>query len=457
MGPYARLKKIQQQAVVENDVQMGVDAQKKFDTLMEQGLYRRLYHEREEFDSFMQDGKQLTNNGFLSNVAREVTAQMELGRSTEEQYREIQRRKFMQRNGLIRFFPSFMHKYVNYLISLRKDPKPAELARNTAVGLFFSMLTIYNTGKRAFTFAFIGNLMALSILLARNQPVSSEPLVDKRAATWSVQSYYAATAISLLFTVPATLITRGLMQLISTVPPKLKWTIAFGAGIITSSIGTSWFEVFEEVGKGGWRWKRSQEGFLPEDMEKELKERLSKKDKTTQAFDFAYDPDVEENAVSQDDDDKREATFDMDMEKEIEHYDNWFKERRDSRKPPLRYLESRNDVVLGTTGGANEPFLPKKPASWMVEPFVQSIKDTNRWREIKPRFVKDYSEFEPIKGPFGFRDKTPEWLRTLSSIYVERTSSRKTLAREYGSYRKTMWRRDRHVVLKPTDGAGKEA
>ena len=59
---------------------------------------------------------------------------------------------------------------------------------------------------------------------------------------------------------------------------------------------TSYYEVFEEKDKNGWRWKRSVDGILPDDVQSKLKEQVfgNADAPLYDTFQFDYNPQIDE-------------------------------------------------------------------------------------------------------------------------------------------------------------------
>jgi hypothetical protein len=96
-----------------------------------------------------------------------------------------------------------------------------------------------------------------------------------------------------------------------------------------------------------------------------------------------------------------------------------------------------------------EPLLAKRRAG---SAYKKSVEGMNKWRGQKPKHKKDTSEFEPIDGPMGFRDKRPEWMELFGNgVFQETGTASKSAARAYGTYRKCMWKLDKKVVLQKCD------
>lgn len=119
-------------------MQMKLDSDKTFYELMDIGYQRRLWAVQQiqypELASV--DAPKTTNTVSSSSIgadsfeirtmmqysARKISNQFELSSTKEEQLKELKRLKLLQRKGLIRLLPQVLHKYVDYLNSLRKGP-----------------------------------------------------------------------------------------------------------------------------------------------------------------------------------------------------------------------------------------------------------------------------------------------------------------------------------------------
>lgn len=100
-------------------------------------------------------------------------------------------------------------------------------------------------------------------------------------------------------------------------------------------------------------------------------------------------------------------------------------------------------------------FVP--PPNWLSSAYSKGLKKLTPWRSAIPKYKKDVTEFTFTTGPFGFRDKHPTWLDLFNvEIWEEQLSVSRKLARAFGTYRKTMWKIDKDVQLKPCDGADKD-
>ena len=144
------IRKIRSTATQENDIQRKVDSDKTFYELMDIGYQRRLWAVQQiqypELTSL--DAPKTTTDTFSSSSssssssigadsfeirtmmqysARKISNQFELSSTKEEQLKELKRQKLLQRKGFIRLLPQVLHKYVDYLNSLRKSPTKGNL------------------------------------------------------------------------------------------------------------------------------------------------------------------------------------------------------------------------------------------------------------------------------------------------------------------------------------------
>jgi len=142
---------------------------------------------------------------------------------------------------------------------------------------------------------------------------------------------------------------------------------------------------------------------------------------------------------------------DVDESESAEHFANWREQRKDARKAPIMEVEPETPWV----GGKKGMYVQNIP-TWLTNAYQANVLKANKWRGKPTKFVKDTSEFEPIEGPVGFRDKRVEWLDLFGSgIWEEKITASRKAARAFGSYRKTMWKIDKEVELQPCDGADK--
>lgn len=392
---------------------------------------------------------------------------LELTVSKEEQLKELKRKQLLSRSGLMRLLPQAMHKYVDYLASLRKDPQPGEVLRNLGVSAVFAAVTMANMRARmAAIYALIGNLAIMSILLARNMPKVNAPMgMDKsKVVNWSTNAFQSAVGVTALFSLTSGLSVAGLLYFLPTLSLSAKLRTAMAVSVMWSGYCTSFYEVFEERGKNGWRWKRAVEGFLPEDVQAKLKEQVfgSANAPLLEDYDYAYDPQIDdypplpkyldEVNPAENSDIGSGGSGELDEDESQEHFQRWKNDRRDSRKAPI--LDANpEDKWVGSKVGMFAGNVP----NWLNNAYNKNVLQASKWRGMPSKFKKDTAEFEPVKGAPGFRDKRPEWLEMFGlGIWEEKLTASRAAARSFGTYRKTMWKIDKKIKLKPCDGADKE-
>lgn len=137
----------------------------------------------------------------------------------------------------------------------------------------------------------------------------------------------------------------------------------------------------------------------------------------------------------------------LDEDDAAEHYNQWRDDMKNSRRSPIEYVAPEEPWV----GGKKDMYVDKVP-KWLGEAYERNVRNANQWRGKPTIYEKDTSEFDDVEGPIGFRDKRPDWLDLFGSgIWQEKTQASRKLAREFGTYRKTMHKLDKDVVLKKCD------
>jgi len=460
------------EAIQNNDEKAKLDADERFFELMNTGFQRRLFVDYEE------SAEEQARNAFafkspvtlLKDAADMTSRHFELSVSKSDQLRELKAQQLLSRSGLIRLVPQPLHKFIDYLTSLRKDPKSGELTRNVAVSVVFATVTMLNARARMATlYALVGNVAIMSILLARNMPKSNAPMgMEKnKVSSWSTSAFRTAVGVTSLFAAMGGLVTGGMSMLIPGLDSILRMRISLALSVLCSGYFTSFYEVFEEKSKNGWRWKRAAEGFLPADVQARLKQQVFGAGDTpiTELYDFAYDPQIDDypplpryldevNGVDSADGLGIGGCGELDEDVAQQHYEDWKAERRDARKAPV--LDALpEEKWVGSKAGM---FIEREDApKWLNSAYEKNVLQANKWRGRPTKYVKDTTEFEKIEGPIGFRDKQPEWLDMFGpGIWEEKLMASRAAAREFGTYRKTMWKIDDQVKLRPCDGADKE-
>lgn len=470
-GTLQRIKKKRLAAMHDKDMQARLDTDKNFIKLMNLGFDRRLCSEvgAEKAVENLVDDDDISPAILSQHAAMRTADKFELGKTKSEQLEDLKRKKLMQRSGLMKLVPKPLQKYVDYLASLRKDPESGDIPRNMAVSAIFAFITMINARARmAFIYSFIGNVAVMSILLTRNMPKLNVPMGmdSRRVVNWSQSAFRTAVGVTALFAVVSGFLMGGLLSVLPltlSLQQKLRGSMAFS--VLAAGYCTAWYEVFEEKGKSGWRWKRALEGYLSDEIQEKLRKQVYGDGTDTSAmmteeYDFAYDPQLDDypplpKYIDEVDGSGGLAALSagesIDEEESGEHFRKWYAARRDARKAPVMEAESDEPWL----GGKKDLFV-KNPPKWITAAYKKNVLKANSWRDKPAKYEKDTSEFEPITGPIGFRDKRPEWLDMFGDgIWEEKLSVSRKAARAFGSYRKTMWKVDKEVKLLPCDGADK--
>ena len=450
-GTLPRTRRNRQEAARGKDTMERIKVDETYYALMNTGFDRRMTGTKR-------------GQSAVAEAARMTSFKLELGKSKEEQLADMKKRKVEERTGVMRVVPQGLHKFVDYINSLYKKPAQAELTKNVLIGAFFAFVVWVNQGARsAFMYYVIGNLATMSSLLTRNMPkVNVAPGMDKRkVATWSSNAFKTAVAMTLACTL-GTAFTTLLLTAVLPLSLDAKLKAAMIASSLSSAYFTSFYEVFEEKSKNGWRWAKAQEGMLPADMEARLAQEASGiAGKNGDMYDYNYDPQVDDyppqpkyvdEVRGPGGGDAATAAGELDEGESKEHFEKWRQFRKDSRRPPVEDAPPETPWVGGKAG----MYVSNVP-TWLSTAYKANVLKANKWRDKPARFIKDSSEFELIPGPFGFRDKCPEWFDLFGTgVWEEKITTSRKAARAFGSYRKTMWKIDKKVVLLPCDGADKD-
>lgn len=422
---------------------------------MNAGYERRLVSQQENV------AREFTHLTVLSQAAARTSNSMELGKSKDEQLKELKKKKIEQRSGIYQMIPQKFHKYLDYLNSLKKSPTPAQIRQNLGLGAIFTFIVL--TQSRKVMFYIIGTLGIMSSLLTRNMPqpknLPGMPAgANRKVVNWSQSAFKTALAITMFYTLSSGLIAAGVVNLLN-LPSKIRLIMA--TTLASSAYFTLFYEVFEEKSKPGWRWKQAMEGLLPEAMEKELKDQVFSKSSTKMQdeYDFEYDPQVDEyprqpkylDELDAEDTMTAGGSGELDENESKEHFDSWKQSRKEARRPAIEDVAPETPWVGGKAG----LFVENAP-KWLATAYQKNVLKANAWRGRPSKYVKDNSEFEAITGPVGFRDKRPEWLDLFGSgVWEEKVTASRRAARAFGTYRKTMYKLDDKVELQPCDGADK--
>lgn len=397
------------------------------------------------------------NMSVIAAAGSKTAFALELGKSQEEQLKDIQKLQKANRTGLLKYVPPNLAKYFDYVNSLRISPKISDLVQGCGFGFFFSFVIWANMSARSsFMYFVIGTLTSLSLLLSRNMPKQKTmPGMEKRkVANWSRNSFKTALGITLTtLSLSASIMSIVLYFIPISTANKFK-AILVACTMITSFVNAH-FEVFEEKSKNGWRWKKAMESTITPDLKDRLTNQFFGTIESGDKYDFAYNPQIDDYPPLPKYLDELEdkaitlsgGSGDIDEVESKEHYETWKEARKDARKLPVEFAPPETPWVGGKAG------LYIKAPTWLANAYKQNVLKANAWRGKKAKFVKDVSEFELIDGPFGFRDKRPEWLNLFGDgVWEEKISVSRRAARAFGAYRKSMWKVDSEVKLQPCDG-----
>ena len=431
-----------------------ISIDENFIKLSNLGFYRRVYTESEDEEGHNPD------MSLLSIAARRTENSLELKKTKEQQLNDLKKKKILNRSGAIKLLPQSLHKYIDYISSCYKKPSSNELVRNLGLGAFLSFVTSQNSGRTTFNYCLVGNLLMVSALLTRGMPKKANKpgMARSKPATWSSNSFKTAIAITLF----SSLLVASIVAFLTSLVPMsvdLKTKLILCLSLMFTSFSTSHFEVYEEKSKNGWRWTKAMEGTLPEDVEAKLAEQVFSSNKEmVDLYDYAYDPEIDDYPPKPKFvDDLQEKTIsggsgELDEIVELETYEKWKIQRKEARKPPVEEAPPETPWIGGKAG-----MYVKNIPTWLESAYKKNVLRANKWRDLKAKYVKDFTEFEPLEGPIGFRDKRPGWLDLFGTgVWEEQTTASRRAARSYGTYRKTMYKLDKKVVLLPCDGADKE-
>lgn len=453
------MKKRVSAAVAANDMDARIEVEKNFFRLMNIGFERRLASELPDDKKSPRDFRFAP----LQDAARQTAIRLELGKSQEEQMREMRRRRLAERSAVMKLIPQGLHKYIDYLASLKITPKKKEVTKNVGFGAFFCFITWVNQGRSSFMYFVVGHLIILSTLLTRNMPrkeVTPGANKNKKLASWSKNSFRTAAAIITLMTATAAIVASAVMSLLP-VPFPGKVKAVMTSSLLSTSYFASFFEVFEEKSMNGWRWKKAMEGSVATSTSAASKTGGSdaleeKAGKLADLYDNAYDPEIDDypplpkylDEVEDPEQVIKGGSGELDEDEALEHFQAWSAERKSANRKPIEHAPPETPWV-GSKKGMYVTNIP----SWLSNAYQKNVLASNNWRDKPTKFVKEYTDVEPIEGPVGFRDKRPQWLQIFGpGVWEEKTSVSRRAAREFGSYRKSMWRIDKKVVVQPCDG-----
>jgi len=389
---------------------------------------------------------------FVRDSALRTAAAFDVGRSKEQQLQAMKNERNKQRPGLYKYVPERLHKYIDYLSTLQKEPSVRERNRAYFLGAFFSFVVVLNASARSsFMYCVVGNLALMSALLSRGQPsLEQKPGMPRRQpASWSGPSFRSALAIQLLYSLPVSLATM-LLTAIFPIPLNIRGKLAMSLGLLSGAYNSARYEVFETKAKAGWRWRKAMDDITALD-EQVLADQISQHRKTD-LYDFDYDPQVDDYPPQPKFRSELEPTRpggsgELNEDEQQRQYSAWMEERVNSRRAPVEHVEP-DEPWVGSKAGMYIDKVPK----WLGEAYEENVLNANQWRGKPTLHPKDYSEFEDVEGPLGFRDKRPDWLDMFGTgVWEEKTQMSRKAARAFGTYRKCMHKIDKEVVLQKCD------
>ena len=158
-GTLANARKARLAATEANDADSKLAVDDNYFKLMNLGFKRRRAAEKARKGDFLRDS------------ALRTAAAFDVGRSKEQQIRAMEEERNSQRPGVYKYVPERLHKYIDYLNTLRKAPSIRERNRAYFLGAFFSFVVVLNASARSsFMYCVVGNLVLMSALLSRGQP-----------------------------------------------------------------------------------------------------------------------------------------------------------------------------------------------------------------------------------------------------------------------------------------------
>jgi hypothetical protein len=396
----------------------------------------------------------------LHKSAEKVGAAFDVGKSKKDQMQDLYDARARLRPSWARLIPDSLVQYYDFLAFLQKTPRKKDLMRNYFLGAFFSFVVWFNASARSsFMYCVVGNLTLLSAMLGRGSggamPKPGEP--KRAAASWSAGSFKMAGAIQALFSLGAAALALLVSSVVPGMPRGIAAKLAMSASLASGAHYTAQYEVFEPKGRSGQRWKKFTENTeaMDESALEDQRMRYSKTDK----YDYDYDPMIDDYPYQNkyiDEDIEEEASMGgagagVDDEQQAEDFQNWQAARKLSRAPPVTDVAPETPWV-----GSKKGMYIKKVPQWLDKAYQRNVLQANRWRDKESVYKKDYTEFEPVAGPPGFRDKRPDWLDLFGTgVWQAKTTASRKAARKYGTYRKSMQKIDKEVVLQPCDeGSG---
>ena len=450
-----------------------IEIDNNFYALMNLGFERRLTAEGQAAGVVGGGGVAVAQNArelhgaTLPSAAQYTGRRLELGKSKEEQLRDLKKQRLAQRSGAMKMVPQSLHKYIDYLNSLKIKPSAKEITKNVLFGAFFAFVTAMNGIRNGYMYMIVGHLVMLSSLLTRNippRPVTPGMDRNKKVATWSRNAFKTAAAITILYSSFAAAVSGAVVAVLP-LKPIVRIKSVFVSCLLFTSYFSSFYEVYEDKGKNGWRWKKALDGntLSAEDQAKLTAEVFGEHRNLDDLFNNSYDPEIDDypplpkylDELEKPEQKIQGGSGELDEGEAKEHFDSWMKVRKEARRPPVEDAPPETPWV-----GSKVGMYVKNVPGWLNTAYQKNVLGANAWRGKPQVFKKDTKEFEPVPGPFGFRDKRPQWIQLFGTgVWEEKVQASRRAARAFGSYRKSMYKLDKQVVIRPCDGVeldGKE-
>ena len=318
--------------------------------------------------------------------------------------------------------------------SLRTTITKKELTRNLTIGTLFSFLSMSNNElKMVMMYSILGHLAMMSALLTKNVPKVKERfgMPPQRSVQWSNAAMISAFFLISSFAVVAFVGIFLVLAIIPFLKLSAKINISVALSVIISSIVASSFEVYEARSKSGSRWKALNGGSQVSTKNKEKWGQPSK-----QVYEYAYDPEIE-NAP------------DMVIEEEEEEDNYDAVEEEVTEIVPAKPATPIRGYHMGNLG-SREGFIKENVPVWISGAFkIFRMFDKEA---IKPPVIKKSDDETINYGPMGFRDKSPTWLGFFEGkMWSWKLLGGVEAARCFGTYRKTMYKKDKEVILRKYD------
>eukprot|EP01041_Mallomonas_annulata_P004656 gene4656-9239_t len=445
----SNVNKMRSEATKSSNMEKLLDIEDKYFNLMNLGYNRRLSVQNNL------DGSNSNSNlvSAMERASGRTKDYFELGRSKQQQLQDLREQRLRERSGIMQILPESLHKYVDYVRSLYVKPQQADLVKNMIMASFFSFVVWANASARSsFMYLVIGKLALMSLLLARNMPQKDmkNPMAGQKrqVATWSRNAFNTAVGITLCTSISSGLlafITSSLLPLKIAMNGRLKFAMV--TSLIASGYFTSFFEVFEEKDKNGWRWTKAMENALPADEQELLHAAVYGEKKFTEQYDYEYNPEIDDYPPLPKyiDGDQPLVGDEVDA---AAAFDKFMVDKKERARAPL--MEAPPDAP---GFGGKKDMYPENIPKWLKVAYKKNVTAKNKWSSQPQKFDRSIVEVTIADGPMGFRDKKVDWMKSLfgAGIWEDKLGVSRSAARAFGSYRKTMWKIDDQVKLQPAD------